>query len=81
MVAELRSEIVGFYALEYLYESEFELEALFVEPKYIGSGIGRALITHATNYAAAFGGDTLIIQCDPNAEKLVVSRTLCKWRN
>ena len=69
MVAECRGEIKGFYALEHLSESIFELEAIFVEPKYIGSGIGRALITHAKKYAAEIGGSSLIIQGDPNAEK------------
>ena len=73
MAAERRGEIIGFYALEHLSESEFELEALFVEPKYIGSGIGRALITHSKKYAAAVGGDTLIIQGDPNAEKFYLA--------
>ena len=68
-VAENQGEIVGYYALERLSGEEFELEALFVEPKHIGSGVGRALIGHAKNRAAANGGRTLIIQGDPHAEK------------
>ena len=68
-VAENQEEIVGFYALERLSSEEFELEALFVETEYIGSGVGRALIKHAKNHAAANGGHTLIIQGDPHAEK------------
>ncbi len=67
-VAERQGEIVGYYALERLSGSEFELEAIFVEPKYIGSGIGRALINHAKGRAATIGGRTLFIQGDPNAE-------------
>jgi len=66
-VAERQDEIVGYCALERLSDSEFELEALFVKPECIGSGIGRALLTHAKNYAAARGGRTLTIQGDPNA--------------
>lgn len=73
MAAERRGEIIGFYALEHVSESEFELEALFVKPKYIGSGIGKALITHAKKYAAAIGGGTLIIQGDPNVEKFYLA--------
>jgi len=68
-VAEVGGEIVGFYALEYLSESVFELEALFVEPQHIGSGIGKALINHAKEQAATLGGSTLIIQGDPHAGK------------
>lgn len=69
VVAETAHQVVGFYALERLSPSEFELEALFIEPIYIGSGIGRALITHAQNYIADCGGRKLIIQSDPNAEQ------------
>lgn len=67
-VAENQGVIVGFYALGNLSDSNIELEALFVEPKYIGSGIGRVLIEHAKNHAAANGGHTLLFQGDPNAE-------------
>jgi len=67
VAAERQGEIVGYYALERLPDSAFELEALFVEPAHIGSGVGRALITHAKSYAAAAGGRVLIIQGDPNA--------------
>ncbi len=66
-VAERRGEIVGYYALERLSASAFELEALFVEPAHIGSGVGWALITHAKRYAAGAGGRVLVIQGDPNA--------------
>ena len=66
-VAERQGEIVGYYALERLSAVTFELEALFVEPAHIGSGVGRALVTHAKGYAAAADGRVLIIQGDPNA--------------
>ena len=68
-VGEWNNEIVGFYALEQLSKSEFELEALFVEPIHIGTGIGRALINHAKIQAAELGGQILKIQGDPNAEE------------
>ena len=68
-VGELNHEMVGFYALERLSKSEFELEALFLEPTHIGTGIGRALMNHAKKQAAALGGHVLKIQSDPNAAK------------
>ena len=68
-VAERQCNTVGFYAIERLSDSEFELAALFVEPMHIGSGVGRALINHAKNHAAALGGRVIIVQSDPNAEK------------
>ena len=69
LVGELNNEIVGFYALERLSQLELELEALFVEPKEIGAGIGGALIRHAKKRAAGLGGQVLKIQGDPHAEK------------
>jgi N-acetylglutamate synthase-like GNAT family acetyltransferase len=44
-VAERQSNLVGFYAIARLSGSEFELDALFVEPIHMGSGVGQALIT------------------------------------
>jgi GNAT superfamily N-acetyltransferase len=59
--------MVGFYAIECQSSEEAELEALFVEPEFIGRGIGRMLIEHAKQKTAALGIARLIIQGDPNA--------------
>ncbi len=66
-VAENKNHIVGYYALEKLPNLDFELEALFVEPKLIGTGIGKDLMNHAKKFAALKGAHTIIIQGDPNA--------------
>lgn len=69
VVAEIDRTIVGFYALEALSTAIVELDALFVEPEYIGRGIGRALIQHAIRTTAARGAATLLIQGDPHATR------------
>ncbi|MEE8280742.1 MAG: GNAT family N-acetyltransferase [Gammaproteobacteria bacterium] len=66
-VCEIESRMVGFYAIECRSPEEAELEALFVEPEFIGRGIGRTLIEHAKQKTAALGVSRLIIQGDPNA--------------
>ncbi|HHM05779.1 MAG TPA: N-acetyltransferase [Gammaproteobacteria bacterium] len=66
-VVEVNGTVIGFYALEPLSPAEMELEALFVEPKHIGQGYGRALIEDAKRKAAERGASVLIIQGDPNA--------------
>lgn len=66
-VAERAGQLAGFYALGKVSAAEVELEALFVEPAHIGSGVGRALMGHAVAEAARRGADTLVIQGDPNA--------------
>ena len=68
-VAEGEKELLGYYAIEKLNDREFELEALFVEPDFIGKGVGKALIDHAKNLVRKLGGNRLIIQGDPNAEE------------
>jgi len=69
VVAERNGEIAGFYALVRESARTFELHALFVEPKHIGSGIGRDLIRHALHLVATKSGTRLTIQGDPNADR------------
>jgi GNAT superfamily N-acetyltransferase len=65
--------IIGFYALERLSDNDYELEALFVAPEHIGTGIGRALIAHAKRMLFQRGAARLIIQGDPNATQFYVA--------
>jgi N-acetylglutamate synthase-like GNAT family acetyltransferase len=65
-VAEVDAKIVGFYALERIASTEYELEALFVEPEHIGRGVGRRLIEHAKLLARGCGATSILIQGDPN---------------
>lgn len=62
------SDPLGFYGLNKLTEYEFELEALFVEPDFIGKGVGRALMNHAKTTAKELGGKKITILGDPNAQ-------------
>ena len=73
VVAVDKQTIVGFYAIETVSSTDFELEALFVEPDRIGCGIGRVLVQHAVRSVAGKGGETLLIQGDPNATKFYLS--------
>ena len=66
-VSEVEGTLTGFYALEQLSPGQFELEALFVEPDWIGQGIGRLLMEHAKAEARRQGGKSIHIHADPNA--------------
>ena len=59
---------VAFYVLEQTGADVAELDALFVEPGYIGKGIGKMLIKHAKEQAGKLRIETIVIQGDPNAE-------------
>lgn len=73
IVAEIDYTILGFYATKRLTATEFELEALFVEPNHIGIGVGRQLIEHALQSIRTSAGTILRIQGDPNAEDFYVA--------
>jgi GNAT superfamily N-acetyltransferase len=68
-VAEVSGKIAGFYALTQLSPTEFDLEALFVDPGNIGKGYGGLLLNHALSAVQKKGGEQLQIQSDPNAEE------------
>ncbi len=67
-VAEDSGRLRGFYATSKVSPDALELEALFVAPDHIGSGIGRALMQHAVaRFDAEPQLQRLVIQADPNA--------------
>ena len=72
-VAETDGRTVGYYAIERLTQTKWELEAMFVEPESIGKGFGRLLVEHAKETAAKLGAEELVIQGDPNAEYFYVA--------
>jgi GNAT superfamily N-acetyltransferase len=71
-VLESGSQIVGFYVLKQHSGNRVELEALFVEPSWIGQGVGRRLIEHAKAQARRLGATVMLIESDPNAAAFYV---------
>lgn len=66
-VAERGTVALGFYAVTRALEGACELEALFVDPQAIGTGLGKRLFEHATRQARDLGAARLVIESDPNA--------------
>ena len=65
--AIIKQQTVAFYAL--LQRADvLRLEHLWVLPGWMGQGIGRDLLRHAAERAAARGALSLTIEADPNAE-------------
>lgn len=62
------ANVIAFYALEVITAVEAELEALFVDPARIGTGIGKLMMDHCKSVAARLDVSTITIQGDPNAE-------------
>jgi len=59
--------VIGFYSLKTL-DGKLHLDALFIEPKAIGSGYGRVLFNHAVSLACELGFTEFTLEADPNAE-------------
>jgi GNAT superfamily N-acetyltransferase len=67
-VCDSGGELAGFYSLEDLADGEIEMGHLFVDPDFMGDGVGLRLVEHACRTAAGLGFDRLVIQGDPHAE-------------
>jgi len=65
--AEVGSRLAGVLRLTVLNEMEIELDLLFVEPTFIGQGIGTLLWRHAIDLARSMGAKTLMFDADPHA--------------
>lgn len=62
-----RGKAVGFYAISGT-SSARELEHMWVHPKYIGAGVGRALFAHLLRRLRTMQVRRLDVLSDPNAE-------------
>lgn len=65
--ATIDDEIAGFYALV-SEKGKFQLEHFWIEPEFIGSGIGRRLLYHAVERAGCLNAESIEIVSDPHAE-------------
>jgi len=71
-VAVIGDEIVGFYSLLPSHDA-WKLEDLWVLPRFVERGIGRALVAHALETAARGGALSVTVDADPNAESFYLA--------
>ncbi len=72
-VIEQESKIIGYYAICFVTLNSYELDALFVEPLFIGKGIGKKLLDHAKALVLQLGGAKIVLQAEPNAERFYIN--------
>ncbi len=65
--ASVRATLAGVLHLKILNHGEVDLDHLFVEPAFIGHGIGGLLWRHAVDCARELGADGLVLSADPHA--------------
>ena len=66
-VLEAAGQVIGFYSLVN-WSSELELRHFFVDPAFMGQGVGRRLWEDAVTRARNLGREQLLIESDPHAE-------------
>lgn len=71
-VGEIEGRAAGFYSLKTVGE-EIELDNLFVEPRFIGYGLGKLLWQHSVERARRLGFRRMLIQSDPFAEQFYLA--------
>ena len=67
LVAESAGRVAGYAALARQADGVAEIDAMFVEPALIGSGIGKLLMTEIVAQARDMGMTRIMIQADPHA--------------
>jgi GNAT superfamily N-acetyltransferase len=65
--------VLGYYRLLPRDGGLAELDALFVEPRAIGQGVGKRLWRHAAATARALGCTEIVLQSDPQAERFYLA--------
>jgi ribosomal protein S18 acetylase RimI-like enzyme len=66
-VGAIDEAVVGFYSLAPA-AGAWELDNLWVSPKFMHRGLGRELLAHALEHARRGGASRVIVDADPNAE-------------
>ncbi|MGJ8662117.1 MAG: GNAT family N-acetyltransferase [Marinicella sp.] len=67
-MAVKNQQVLGFYQLIEIDLTHVELEALFIDPQFIGTQVGTGLFAHAVTYAGAQNYQKMSVQSDPYAE-------------
>jgi GNAT superfamily N-acetyltransferase len=67
VVAEVQRELAGFHVMVPDASGVVQLDALFVDPGWMGRGMGRELFEHARGVALKLGATRLQADADPHA--------------
>jgi molybdenum cofactor cytidylyltransferase len=71
-VGTIDGQVAGFYSLVPSAQS-WELDNLWVAPRFMRRGLGRALLDHALEVAFRGGASSVTVDADPNAESFYLS--------
>lgn len=61
-------ELKGFYAYNHISDSDVKLNYLFIDPQFIGKGLGRILMNDFLQRIGQTQYERVVLDADPNAE-------------
>lgn len=64
-----RNKLIGYYSYFKLNEVDVKLENLFIEPRFIGQGFGKTLMTDFIQRIKKTKFKRIVLDSDPNAKK------------
>lgn len=63
------NQVKGYFSLCQISSKEVELDNLFIDPEFMGLGLGKALLRDCLKKIQSLGYNKVILYADPNAEK------------
>ncbi|MEM9337795.1 MAG: GNAT family N-acetyltransferase [Bacteroidota bacterium] len=66
-VVKENEQTIGYYSFQYLSKSAIRLDNIFIEPDYIGKGIGKQLMNDFLKRIKALTVQTVTLDAEPNA--------------
>jgi GNAT superfamily N-acetyltransferase len=63
------NDLIGYYSYFRINDLDVKLENLFIEPKFIGKGFGKLLMTDFLQRIRKTKFEKIILDADPNVEK------------
>lgn len=81
--AEVNGTLAGMAHLKPVSTTDMLLDDLFVEPAFMGAGVGRALWRHAVAMAREHGAHAMVLEADPNAQPFYehMGATVVGWKD
>ena len=63
-----KGEVIGYYSYFKVDEKTLKLDNLFIQPSYIGTGLGKILMNHFLDQTKNLSLEKIILDAEPNAE-------------
>lgn len=78
MISE--DKVLGMYGFKINTNNELQLDSFFIDPEYIGQGLGKKMWLECINTGLKYNRGSFVIEADPNAEEFYIKMGCYKIR-